>query len=77
MIQLLKKLFGAPAAAADAGLADTAGGVAARTAAVPVDSAVGEVLTDDYNPLEHYQLPKSERYRAMVAEILGPDWMLP
>ena len=37
----------------------------------------GEVLTDDYNPLEHYQLPKSERYRAMVAEILGPDWMLP
>ncbi len=44
---------------------------------VAVDSAVGEVLTDDYNPLEHYQLPKSERYRAMVAEILGPDWMLP
>ena len=42
----------------------------------PVDAKSGVVLTDNLNPLEHMQLQKSERYRAMVAEGLGFDLML-
>ena len=38
--------------------------------------SAGEVLTDDYNPLEHHQLRKSEQYRAMVVDWLGQDLMV-
>lgn len=47
-----------------------------RERVVGVDREYGEVLTDDYNPLEHHQLRKSEQYRALVAEWLGPGLMV-
>ena len=37
---------------------------------------MGEILTDNYNPLEKYQLRKSEEYRAMVVDWLGQDLMV-
>lgn len=41
-----------------------------------VETSGGVLLTDNFNPLEKLQLPKAEKYRAMVAEGLGPDLML-
>lgn len=68
MIQLLKKLFGAPAAAADAGPADTAGGVAARTAAVPVDSAVGEGIEGFVSYVVRSLVDSPEQVRVSTAD---------
>jgi MFS family permease len=43
---------------------------------VSVNAEVGDLLSDDFNPLEHHQLRKSEQYRALVAEWLGADLMV-
>ncbi len=43
---------------------------------VNVNAAAGDLLTDDFNPLEHHQVRKSEQYRALVAEWLGEDLMV-
>lgn len=42
----------------------------------PVDETAGVVLTDDFNPLEYLQLGKAERYRHVLVEWFGPEWLL-
>ena len=32
----------------------------------------GELITDDFNPLERLQVAKAERYRALLLERMGP-----
>ena len=34
--------------------------------------AAGELITDDFNPLERLQVAKAERYRALLLERMGP-----
>ena len=34
--------------------------------------AEGELITDDFNPLERLQVAKAERYRALLLERMGP-----
>ncbi len=53
-------------------LAAEAGGeawLAAREYPMPTE---GELITDDFNPLERLQLAKAERYRALLLERMGP-----
>ena len=33
--------------------------------------AEGEIITDDFNPLERLQVAKAERYRALLLERMG------
>jgi spermidine synthase len=43
---------------------------------VEVDTSRGVLLTDDFNPYEHLQLRKSEKYRQLVTEWIGLKLML-
>ena len=40
-----------------------------------VDETSGDLISDDYNPLEHYQLQKAESYRSLVVGWLGSTLM--
>jgi len=43
---------------------------------VVIDASQGSILTDDFNPFEHLQLRKSEKYRQLVTEWIGLDLMV-
>ncbi|WP_045225838.1 fused MFS/spermidine synthase [Methyloterricola oryzae] len=47
-----------------------------RQRAFQVDQGPGTVLTDDFNPLEHLQARKSERYRETMVEWYGRDMLI-
>jgi len=68
MIQLLKKLFGAPAAAADARPADTAGGIAAPAATLPADSVAGEGIEGFVSYVVRSLVDSPEQVRISTAD---------
>lgn len=41
-----------------------------------LDAAPGLVLTDNFNPLEHLQTKKSERYRSVMLDWYGPELLI-
>lgn len=43
----------------------------------PIDAARGVLVTDDFNPMEHLQISKAERYRATVVDWLGAELLIP
>lgn len=43
---------------------------------ISLDDSAGTVLTDNFNPLEHLQVRKSERYRALLVEWLGHELLV-
>lgn len=47
-----------------------------RQRAFQVDQGPGTVLSDDFNPLEHLQARKSERYRQTMVEWYGKDMLI-
>ncbi len=49
--------------------AEAAAWLAAHEYSMP---AAGELITDDFNPLEQLQVAKAERYRALLLERMGP-----
>lgn len=43
---------------------------------VRIDASSGVILSDDFNPFEHLQLRKSEKYRQLVTEWIGLKLMI-
>jgi hypothetical protein len=41
-----------------------------------VNSSLGTILTDNFNPLEHLQTKKAEHYRHVLVEWFGTDLLV-